>query len=328
MGKFQPSLKVLLTILAILPVVNKVTAEQIVPSKFKNNKVFVTPTTSYGVKLYLHTDTGGGGNILAINKTTEKIVDKKLIQLVQTGERTFKTVPIPFWDKESNFPLVKYTKNNKFLLLEPNHWAFSDSDGQLGNTWFSGNIWKFDYINQSLSTLTIKEADNYSQLEGSKAISLSFKTDELGERLNDFPRMFITIDQQKLPVLLDTGATTFINNQDKMEGEPALSFVGTSFISESIFRQWQKKHSAWETKFEQFKGMKFEMIEVPSIDIAGFKTGPVWFTMRPDANFHEYMSSMMADHVEGAIGGSAFQYFSMVINYPKAEVSFSQPIKS
>jgi hypothetical protein len=313
--------------LLVLSCTSEVTAEQKVPSEFKHNKVFVTPTTHSGVKLYLHTDTGGGGNVLAKNKNTELIVDESLIQSTGPDGRTFKTIPIPSWQKNNNFPLVKSIKNNKFILLEKEHWAFSGIDGQLGNTWFAGNIWKFDYINDELSTLTRKEAIKYKELPSTKTAHLSFKTDNNGERVNNFPRMFITVDQTKLPVLLDTGATTFINVEDQTEAKPMISKVGTSFITESIYRQWQSKHSNWQTRFEEYKGMRFEMIEVPSIEIAGFKTGPVWFTMKPDANFHQYMSSMMADHVEGAIGGSAFQYFSMVINYPNAEVSFTQPPK-
>ena len=50
---------------------------------------------------------------------------------------------------------------------------------------------------------------------------------------------------------------------------------------------------------------------------------PVWFTRRPDANFYEYLSRWMDQRVDGALGGSVFQYFAMVVDYPRARAYFS-----
>ena len=55
------------------------------------------------------------------------------------------------------------------------------------------------------------------------------------------------------------------------------------------------------------------MIQVPVVYIAGYDVGPVWFTRRADANFHSYLSQWMERRVEGALGGSLLQYFSMVV---------------
>jgi hypothetical protein len=216
---------------------------------------------------------------------------------------------------------------NTLLLMKDSHWFFEGSDGQLGNRWFDGRIWKFDYLNKSLSVLTQEEATNYVRRHNAQAIPITFKADGETDKAHRFPRMFIEVDHQQLPMLLDTGATTFETRKNNAGESEDITLVGTSFISESIFRQWQKNHPDWQIKFEHYQGMKQEMIEVPSVTLAGFKTGPVWFTLRPDTNFHDYMSSMMSDHVEGAIGGSAFQYFSMIINYPASEVIFWRPTR-
>ena len=56
--------------------------------------------------------------------------------------------------------------------------------------------------------------------------------------------------------------------------------------------------------------------------MAGIEAGPVWFTRRPDRNFHEYMSSMMDRKVEGALGRSLFQYFAITVDYPRAVAHF------
>jgi hypothetical protein len=52
--------------------------------------------------------------------------------------------------------------------------------------------------------------------------------------------------------------------------------------------------------------------------------GPVWFTRRPDRNFHEYISSMMDARVEGALGGSALHFFRVTVDYPGRVAVFQQ----
>jgi len=58
------------------------------------------------------------------------------------------------------------------------------------------------------------------------------------------------------------------------------------------------------------------------VEIAGSRIGPVWFTHRPDAAFHDMMSSMMDARVEGAIGGNVFRHFVMTVDYPGAAAYF------
>ena len=67
------------------------------------------------------------------------------------------------------------------------------------------------------------------------------------------------------------------------------------------------------------------MIEVPSISIGGHAVGPVWFTVRPDRNFHQFMSRWMDRRIEGAVGGSAFRYFRITLDYPNAVAEFEKP---
>jgi hypothetical protein len=67
------------------------------------------------------------------------------------------------------------------------------------------------------------------------------------------------------------------------------------------------------------------MIEVPEVRIAGQSVGPVWFTQRPDAAFHDFMAQWMDRPVDGALGGSAFRFFRMTVDYPRARASFVRP---
>ena len=60
------------------------------------------------------------------------------------------------------------------------------------------------------------------------------------------------------------------------------------------------------------------MIEVPEVRIGGLDVGPVWFTLRPDPNFLEFMSQMTDEIVRGAVGGSALKHLRVVLDYPGA----------
>lgn len=55
---------------------------------------------------------------------------------------------------------------------------------------------------------------------------------------------------------------------------------------------------------------------------AGYLPGPVWFTERPDASFHQFMGQWMDKTPEGAVGGNVFCHFVMTVDYPDATAYF------
>jgi hypothetical protein len=63
------------------------------------------------------------------------------------------------------------------------------------------------------------------------------------------------------------------------------------------------------------------MMRVPTIEVGGQKIGPVWFTERPDRNFRDFMSQYMDKPIEGALGGSAWRYVTLVLDYPGAKAA-------
>ena len=63
------------------------------------------------------------------------------------------------------------------------------------------------------------------------------------------------------------------------------------------------------------------MIEVPEVEVAGWKVGPVWFTRRVPWNF-KWMSSYMDRPISASIGGSFLSYFRVTLDYPKSVAYF------
>ena len=156
-------------------------------------------------------------------------------------------------------------------------------------------------------------------------IELGFQVDQHGKRTMHFPRMAIEVDGETLEVLLDTGAEAQLSTHAAAYfGEEQGTSIGTSFIVQSVFDKWVNEHPEWTvvTAANPIRGHAYPMIEVPEVGIGRHVVGPVWFTVRPDSAFFEYMSSMMDQTVHGALGGSGLQYFRLVLDYPNAKAFF------
>jgi hypothetical protein len=303
-------------------------AAQVLPSRFEAGQVYVTPTTKSGDSLLLYTDTGGGGAFLleaaakrlALNTIDVDEARQKEQGLPPGGRR----IPMPEFAAAKSIPAPR--DNEGRLLVMPDATAAQELpagirpfDGMLGQSWFAGRIWTWDYPGQQFRV----ESDNWRAPSGMRRIPLGFKTGSNGKRLSDFPRMEIRIDGQTLPMLLDTGAMTLLTPAahktlaDSLPAERA-----TSMIASSIFQSWRSAHPEWRVIEQAQTGTGSAMIEVPEVEIAGQRVGPVWFTQRPDRAFHEYMSGMMDARVEGAIGGNVFEHFVMTVDYPHATAYF------
>ncbi len=156
-------------------------------------------------------------------------------------------------------------------------------DGFLGQSWFADRVWQF----RLHSSRTRVPAD--LAMEGrDHTCFLGFLTNEQGKRRISFPRLAATIDGETRDFLLDTGATVRLTQTAWeaafRDGQPAVR--GTSFITHSLFETWRRRHPDWVV-VENADEFGEAMIQVLVVHLAGCDVGPVWFTRRADANFHE-----------------------------------------
>ena len=304
-----------------------VAATQVLPSRFEAGQVYVAPTTHSGESMLLYTDTGGGLFLL------DTAVNRLALDTNGVGEAQQKEEELPPGARLTRLPAFAPGKsipapsgNDGRLLVMPATAAAQGTlpgarqvDGMLGQAWFAGRVWTWDYPGQQLQV----EADAWHAGKDMQRIPLGFKTDADGKRLSNFPRMEIKVDGQSLPMLLDTGAATVLTaeaHKTLADGLPAER--ATSMIVDTIFQAWRKAHPEWRVIEQAQVRNGAAMIEVPEVEIAGQRVGPVWFTRRADSNFHEYMSGMMDARVDGAIGGNAFEHFVMTVDYPRAAAYF------
>lgn len=292
------------------------------PVRYEQDRFFVTPMTQTGKPMTLFTDTGGGLFL------TEAAVKRLTIPKQGAGEGNARVeyVEMPAFRPEASIPPPLGNSGQISILAERAGFRLPTEgmDGMLGQAWFSGRVWTFDYPGRRL---LLRPAGDVPTAEPAHRVSLGFKKDKDGKHEADFPRITATIDGQELDLLFDTGATVSLSPQalEKLaDNGPADR--ATSFIAETHFERWRQKHPDWkviENADQNVKGQP--MIQVPAVTVAGYTVGPVWFTRRPDPNFHEFMSQWMDKQVEGALGGTALKFFRITVDYPNAVAVFEKP---
>lgn len=306
----------LLPMLALLFAGHTVAAERIeLPAEFRHARVYVVPETVDGERVAFYTDTGGGANMLA--RSEAERLGLLPGEAVEMEGETFTLVEFPALRDGRGIPPPRRPFDGRLMVTDEQHF---DAQGFLGGRWFAGKVWEFDYPAGTLALL-----EDWKAPRDAHAVTLGFQVDASGERTMNFPRMTVEIDGEPLDMLLDTGATLSLSESAAKHFDvPAGTPVGGGFITQSTFEKWAKKHPDWLVvdAGDTLQGRAFPMIRVPEVIIAGHAVGPVWFAQRGDKAFREWMTSMMDAPIEGAIGGSAFQYLRMVIDYPGAKAYF------
>ena len=313
--------RLLLSLLVAAPVgAQSVGAPLALPVRYDAHRFFVRPVTDRGDTLELYTDTGGG--LFLFSDVVARLALPREMRGVQ-GTDTAYAVSLPAFRRDAAIPPPAGSAGGKLFVLDAKQrlGGISKSmQGMLGQDWFAGRVWTFDYPGRRL---LLRAAGDVPRLAPAHVVPLAFKSDSAGRRTLNFPRIRVEIDGDSLDLLFDTGASARIPAAALAtlgDGGPAER--GTSFITTEIFDRWRARHPDWRVIDDADELPKMAMIEVPRISIAGHTVGPVWFTQRPDRNFHQYMSQWMDRRVDGALGGSALHYFRVTVDYPAGKGYF------
>lgn len=281
------------------------------PSIDLEDRFFVEPRLAAGGRaLRFYTDTGGGLFMTAKSATALGLPVEK----VDDGE----VVTLPPLAPEASIPPPPGGKLPVFDA--PEIWD-TQIDGMLGQAWFAGRVWTFDYPGRRLLL-----RDALPAHDAAHAVPVAFRT-EGGARVASFPRIQAEIDGATLDLLFDTGATVRLSAEalaalaDGRARERA-----TSFIAAVHFDAWRARHPDWRVlEHADANAGGQPMILVPRVRVAGHDATDVWFTRRPDQAFHEFMSQFMDRQVEGALGGSALRQFRVTVDYPRGVAVFERP---
>ncbi|WP_421805055.1 hypothetical protein [Flagellimonas sp.] len=192
-------------------------------------------------------------------------------------------------------------------------------DAFLGQGFFMGRAWTFDYPKQEVWVNTpIKSTDSIKP----NVLSLGFKKNTHGVAVYGHPRMQIEIEGEEIEVLFDTGASFVLSDKGKDYFNTEKNTLAGSFIAASIFDQWRIDHPDWKY-YPESDGSQ-GIIEVPVVKIAGHEVGPVLFSRRPDHVWSEMMAQSMDKVVKGAIGGSLLKHFKVKVDYNSELIQFQK----
>jgi len=193
-------------------------------------------------------------------------------------------------------------------------------DGFLGRKWFGERVWTLDYLGHRL---LFHGAEPPTSVPAQCWMPLGFQVDSAGHHTSDFPRVRALVDGDSVDFLFDVGATVSLTDSARGLIMPLEGTVrGASFIIHTRFEQWHARHPDWVVIMNSDRQFRVRMIRVPMIEVGGQKIGPVWFSERPDASFHQFMSQWMDVPIDGALGGSAWRYLTVVLDYPRARAAF------
>jgi hypothetical protein len=287
---------------------------------FASDRVIVATPGTDGGSLRFYTDTGGG-----ITLIYDQAAKRLNLTATPTAGAEAADFPPSFRRLESPLPVAANPEPPLPAFVGPNlietMGGPAESDGFLGNQWFAGHIWTWDY---AAKTLTLED-DDWHPSAGSKVLPIGFRKPTPGKPTPAFPRIIVSLAGEPTSMLLDTGTETLLTPKaiEAIGGGPALR--ATSMIVSSRFEAWHAAHPDWPVIEAAQVRTGARMIRVPDVVLAGFQVGPVWFTERPDANFHGMMSASMDAQVEGAIGGNAFRTLHITVDYRASRAAFARP---
>lgn len=307
-----------------------------VPADFVGDRVFVRWAAPGYQSLRLYTDTGGG--LLSLMPKAVQRLSLPVDTLTWTNgadHGNYMMARIPSALNEALVPPVPSavsigfrtkSKDSTTVLLAvesdgspPEDESGYGWDGRLGSDWFANRVWTIDYPNKRIYFDGTKPV---APTDPSCWVPLGFQTDSAGHRTNSFPRITARIDGEDIQFLVDTGARIELTDSAwQIVGSNEPRHRATSFITTQRFEQWHKKHPEWLVVPNAEKTVGAAMMRVPTIEVGGHEIGPVWFTERPDRNFHDFMSKYMDLPIEGALGGSAWRYLTLVLDYPGAKAA-------
>lgn len=296
-----------------------------IPASFRADHIYVRPVTTGGDTLTFYVDSGGGLNMLL-----QGVADRLELPSVQVQAegQTLNLADWPAWRPDASIPPASDSAGPiagrlAIVPLGRDLAGILDSTdaGFLGGRWLGHRVWTIDY---PAGELWLRAPGDLPAHGPDQEVKLGFQVDSLGRRTTHFARLGVTIDGDSLELLFDTGATvTLTDSALRVLGDGGPARRAMSFMSATVFERWRAAHPDWRTIAH---GSRFhtDLMEVPEIDIAGQRVGPVWFEERPTGTFEKYMSSMMDQPVVGALGGNALRFFRVTIDYPNAVAVFER----
>jgi hypothetical protein len=285
------------------------------PATMEHHRFFVDAQASGGQVLRLFTDSGGGMNLTTRGADKLGLAYDRENNLGSEHEPVLGTTTWPTYAG----PWIPPPKAEdvQLAIMPGPDWMH---DGMLGTAWFGDRTWEWDY---RAGTLRLLPDGALPEVEAAHVVELGFQIGADGGHATHFPRIPARIDGEDLQFLFDTGATFRLDEAAAARlGDASARQRAGNFIAREVMQRWRERHPDWPYIDKGDGGTA--MIQVPAVEVGGYRTGPAWFSERPDKAFHEFMAQWMDQPVDGALGGETFRGFRITVDYQAARAVFER----
>lgn len=312
-------LRVSMALIAVFGSLTAAQAATVVPTVYEAGHFFATPRTTDGKSLRILFDTGAGGT----NYWISQAAAERLGGQPSACEKPEGYIKTPRFESGAGMPAAAAHCGDIRVVAK----GIDGIDGIAGGAYLDRRLWTFDYPAEELHV----EDPSWRPEKHAHRLTLGLERAPGGGLAAAYPRVAIRVDGESIDVLLDTGTTALpTDTGHAATHSPLVDGEGTtSYITTSILERWHAAHPDWVVVKDADKLIaSMRIIQVPSVDIAGWRVGPVWFTERPDRNFGpEGMSQWMDQAVQGAVGANVLDAFVMTLDYRHARAWLDCPIR-
>jgi len=275
-----------------------------IASSFVGNAVFLVPSNGEPA-LKLRLDTGGYDVISSA--AARRLHLKEGTAHLASGER-------------STFELPQPSKLSSDALLQARAGALESTfvepvDGTLSFGRFAAQTITIDFPNK---TVTLDESH-----PGGDRVTM---TVGLGSRPapglvpSAFALVPVTIDGERIMMLLDTGTDVAIDAANRKSFDDAAATRSLPLITTDLFERLHARHAGWSVlagaaRMAEAKG-PVTLLRVPELRIGTHRAPPTWFAVREDAETYTNLTRMFGTKVEGDLGGEALRAWRVTIDVP------------
>ena len=289
-----------------------------IPTRYRADRFFAAPVSQQGDTILLLMDTGGGG-VFVIKPVLARLGITPKFSGVVEGDSMFEAGKFPTFRRGASIPSALGTPRDEIagFGVKPSA-IFDGSVGMVGHNWFAGRVWVLDYPHHTAAYYAT--APSPKPL-GPHTIPMTLKK----PLTRDDPRIQVIVDGDTIDMLLDTGASTQLTPEAIAAEGAGPAIRAGAFAAARLWDGWHRKHPEWPVVPGGEVYSKADIIRVPSVSIAGYDVGPIWFSKRRDAVYDGMMKQIMDRPILASIGGAAFRPFRVTLDYVNQRVTFEKP---
>lgn len=197
-----------------------------------------------------------------------------------------------------------------------------EMDGYLGNPWFAGRTWTFDFPR---GELLLRAPGDLPEVPDRHRVRLGFKrAEKAGEEDEWLPRIRVEIAGDSVDLLLSTGVDDVVSPQALREmGIDGPERQPISSVDPEVFQRWRARHPEWRVIEDAVDGEIWDLIEVPSVSVGGHTVGPVWFSSHGAGA--GWLSNWTDLPVQGFLSANVPRHFRLTVDMEQGIAVFERP---